>query len=94
MKKLILLSKTLLICSVFGFSGMSFSQPMEEEEEPIQARPNPAESRAAKTSKAATRSRAKTTTRANMQRPEGAPQLNSNRPEGAPQLPAANAVNQ
>lgn len=96
MRKIFLLSQILFMCSAMVFSGLSYSQPVEEEEEELlQPKPNPVDSRAKKSVKATTRTRSATSnsaTRANAQRPEGAPQLKVNRPEGAPQIPAQQGV--
>jgi len=72
------------------FPAFALSQPAEEEEEEIQTRPSPIDSRM-KTSTAEGASQMKMqrpegASQMNRQRPEGASQMNRQRPEGAPQM--------
>ena len=100
MKKLFLLPQLLFICGALGFAGIGFAQVEEEEEEPLQARPNPAMSQKTEVSKSAaklsTKKSTSTKTAAKMsgQRPEGAPQLNANGPEGSQQVAPTGVVNE
>ena len=75
-----MLRRLMLVLAMIAllFPGMALSQP-EEEEEPIQARPNPVDSRMQT-------STAEGAPQMKMQRPEGASQMQMQRPEGAPQM--------
>lgn len=87
MKKLFMLSQLVLVCGALGLTGVSNAQ--EEEEEAIQARPNPTKSMKATAAKSSTKMKAGA-----IATTKSASQLSAQRPEGAAQLDAGDAAAQ